>query len=139
MGLVPVRVELAALLCPSNVEQQETLLQADHNETSREHTHQWSSHSLLVTAVAKERAGLMEAPSMGISTRWAVEGERASERAANRAIEAQARKVSSAQHANGRRVHSSGDEPLRQVHHTQVPRCIHEVSGVWGMEHTQVP
>ena len=32
-------------------------------------THHWSAHSLLVTAVAKERAGLMEHPSMGIITR----------------------------------------------------------------------
>lgn len=31
--------------------------------------HQWSSHVLLVTAVAKERAGLMEHPSTGINTR----------------------------------------------------------------------
>lgn len=28
--------------------------------------HQWSSHSLFVTAVARERAGLREQPSMGI-------------------------------------------------------------------------
>ena len=33
--------------------------------------HQWSSHLLFVTAVAKERAGLMEQPSMGTMIKWA--------------------------------------------------------------------
>lgn len=71
--------QMAAKPHPSSPEKRILLISIGYTSESHwflirilKQTHQWSSHLLLVTAVAKERAGLIEHPSTGIMTRWSV-------------------------------------------------------------------